>query len=173
MVQLDESGLYSLKISEVDRQRLMRGFVDIAQPEEDTDGLQKMTRQRMSSPCESKRATAGQRRLRSFLLLLLWQNVLVQASRDKDYMPGSENALDFYRQASSSSLCLCARCVLSDVAKGIQGSSSSRTSCTLRSFPSFLSTGDWWRRSLRLSLAGCDFSSENVLTMGMHLDKLV
>jgi len=94
--------------SEVDRQRLMRGFVDIAQPEEDTDGLQKMTR-----------------RLRSFLLLLLWQNVLVQASRDKDYM-----------------------CVLSDVAKGIQG--------------------DWWRRSLRLSLAGCDFSSENVLTMGMQ-----
>lgn len=94
--------------SEVDRQRLMRGFVDIAQPEEDTDGLQKMTR-----------------RLRSFLLLLLWQNVLVQASRDKDHM-----------------------CVLGDVAKAIQG--------------------DWWRRSLRLSLAGCDFSSEDVLTMGMQ-----
>ncbi|CAE7628658.1 unnamed protein product [Symbiodinium pilosum] len=75
---------------------------------DETEGMQKMTR-----------------RLRSFLLLLFWQNILVQAARDKDYMH-----------------------VLGDVAKAIQG--------------------DWWRKSLRLSLAGCDFSNEEVLAMGLQ-----
>ncbi|CAE7452870.1 unnamed protein product [Symbiodinium natans] len=94
---------------EVDRQRLTHAFIGLAQPlEEDTDGIQKMTR-----------------RLRSFLLLLLWPNVLFQASQDKDYMR-----------------------VLGDVAKAIQG--------------------DWWRKSLRLSLAGCDFSNKEVLAMGLQ-----